>query len=102
MCSALIFAMLARGDRRLTLSWGRLVVHENDVGYFRRRALQEQVAAQRATCEAARLRHDELAAMYRFRTAMLSKPVEWADALADEPTAEVVKLRCSSPTPAIA
>jgi hypothetical protein len=34
--------------------------------------LQEQVAAQKATCEAARDRHDRLAAMYRFRALMAS------------------------------
>lgn len=39
----------------------------DDASYFRRRALQEQIAAQKATCEAARNRHDQLAAMYRFR-----------------------------------
>jgi hypothetical protein len=43
-----------------------------DASYFRRRALQEQIAAQKATCEAARKSHDELASMYRFRALMLS------------------------------
>lgn len=43
----------------------------DDAGYYRRRALQEQLAAQRAACSAARQRHDELATMYRFRVAML-------------------------------
>ena len=47
-------------------------MRDDDISYFRRRALQEQVAAQRASCEAARLRHDELATMYRFRAAMCS------------------------------
>lgn len=51
-------------------------MHEDDASYFRRRALQEQVAAQQATCEAARLRHDELALMYRFRAAMSFDPRE--------------------------
>lgn len=44
----------------------------DDISYFRRRALQEQVAAQKASCEAARKRHDELALIYRFRVMMLS------------------------------
>lgn len=44
----------------------------DDASYFGRRALQEQIAAQKATCEAARNRHDQLAAMYRFRALMLS------------------------------
>jgi hypothetical protein len=44
----------------------------DNASYFRARALQEQVAAQKATCGAARQRHDELAIMYRFRAIMLS------------------------------
>jgi hypothetical protein len=51
-------------------------MRKDDESYFRRRAVQEQVAAQRAACEVARLRHEELATMYRFRSAMSSKPVE--------------------------
>ena len=46
------------------------LVRANDSDYYRRRALQEQIAAQKATCEAARERHDQLAAMYRFRALM--------------------------------
>lgn len=48
-------------------------MREDDLSYFSRRALQEQVAAQQTVCEAARLRHDELATMYRFRATMLSR-----------------------------
>ena len=48
---------------------------QDDASYFRRRAVQEQVAAQRATCDAARRCHDELAAAYRFRAATLPKPL---------------------------
>jgi hypothetical protein len=47
-------------------------VREDDASYYRTRALQEQVAAQKATCEAARTCHDQLAAIYRFRALMLS------------------------------
>ena len=55
---------------------------EDDANYFKRRALQEQVAAQRATCKVARDRHDELATMYRFRAAMLTThPGCWAETL---------------------
>lgn len=55
-------------------------MREDDSAYFDRRALQEQVAAQKAACEAARRRHDELAIMYRFRAAMLAKaPPAWAN-----------------------
>jgi hypothetical protein len=43
----------------------------DDAGYFHVRALEEQVAAQNAVSPAARIRHDELAAMYRFKEALL-------------------------------
>lgn len=60
-------------------------VREDDGTYFARRAIQEQVASQNASCEAARERHDELAMMYRFRSAMLTRaPIFWADALRPE------------------
>ena len=42
----------------------------DDAGYFRTRALQEQVAAQGATSDVARRRHEELAMLYRFRSMM--------------------------------
>ena len=41
----------------------------DDESYYRARALQEQIASRNATSEAARERHDQLAAMYRFRVA---------------------------------
>jgi hypothetical protein len=42
--------------------------------------VEEQVAAQAATCDAARFRHQELSEMYRFRAFMLSKqPDSWLD-----------------------
>lgn len=47
-------------------------MRHDDAEYYRRRALQEQLAAQNATCAAARQRHDELATMYRFRAAILT------------------------------
>jgi hypothetical protein len=47
-----------------------------EADYWHARALQEQAAAQRATSEAARERHDELAAMYRFRESFFKKAVE--------------------------
>ncbi len=46
-----------------------------DREYYRARAQQELVAAQRATCTAARLSHDQLAAMYRFKALMLDEPI---------------------------
>ena len=55
---------------------------ENDAAYFRRRAIEEQVAAQKATCKAACERHEELATMYRFRSFMLTThPDRWSEAL---------------------
>jgi hypothetical protein len=48
-----------------------------NASYYRSRALQEQIAAQQATCTEARHRHDQLATMYRFRALMdepLSEP----------------------------
>jgi hypothetical protein len=60
-------------------------MREDDASYYRRRALQEQVAAARANCQAARDRHDKLATMYRFRSAMLTqRPESWADVLKRE------------------
>lgn len=57
--------------------------HE-DSTYYRRRALQEQLAAQRATCLAARRSHEELAQAYRFRAAMLAEPAaNWVYALGE-------------------
>ena len=44
----------------------------DDESYYRARALQEQIAAQDATRPPVREIHDQLAAMYRFRVAMLS------------------------------
>lgn len=45
----------------------------NDAEYFHDRAIEEQVAAQLATCPEARRRHDELATMYRFRELCLRR-----------------------------
>lgn len=38
-----------------------------DQAYYLKRIVQEQEAARRASCPAARERHDELAAAYRLR-----------------------------------
>ncbi len=62
-----------------------------EVEYYRRRALEEQVAAAKTRCEEARKAHDELAMLYRFKAVMLSsKPDSWADCLNDEDQAETV------------
>jgi hypothetical protein len=54
---------------------------KNDADYFHTRALEEQVAAQRASCDEASHRHEELAAMYRFREMLVrSAPPEFAAA----------------------
>ena len=61
----------------------------DDSDYYRDRAIQEQVAARRATCEAARERHEELAMMYRFRASMLAThPSSWVDQLNEPASAE--------------
>ena len=63
---------------------------QDDVDYYRTRAVQEQVAAQKASCEAARERHEELAAMYRFRSAMLTThPSFWVRTLASDAEIEL-------------
>lgn len=47
----------------------------NDAEYYHDRAIEEQIAAQLATCPQARKRHDELATMYRFRELLLRRCV---------------------------
>ena len=46
----------------------------DDRTYYLRRALQEDTAAQIATCSAARRRHLELAAAYRLRCQFNAEP----------------------------
>ena len=46
---------------------------EDDISYFRRRAIEERIAARRAECAEARFVHDELASMYRFRAVLLEE-----------------------------
>lgn len=58
-------------------------MRRDDASYFSRRAIEEQVAARHAVCAAARERHEELAVMYRFRSAMLKQqPDCWDDSRA--------------------
>jgi hypothetical protein len=62
---------------------------KDDAVYYGRRALQEQVSARRASCAAARDRHDELASMYRFRVAILStRSKHWADVCRSDASVE--------------
>jgi len=64
-------------------------LHE-DVEYYRRRAVQEQLAAGNAASEEARKCHDELAMLYRIKVAMLStRPDSWAGSLAAKPESQV-------------
>lgn len=51
-------------------------MRQDDAEYYRRRALQEQLAAQNAACAVARQKHNEFATMYRFRTAILTTDPE--------------------------
>ena len=64
---------------------------DSEAGYCHARALEEQVAAQRATSAAARERHDELAAMYRFRESfaknhdpIVVEAAEWRESIREE------------------
>ena len=66
-------------------------MRRDDESYYRGRATEEQIAAQNATSRAAREVHDQLAAMYRFRVAMLSRsPSEWSGSLQDEQLEEAL------------
>ena len=65
-------------------------VRADDADYYRRRALQEQIAAQKATCAAARERHDQLAAMSRFGALMGSDEPVSASEPVDEKVPETV------------
>lgn len=56
----------------------------DDDSYYGRRALEEQVMAERATCDAARECHDQLAAMYRFRAAPESTDPQSCESPAQE------------------
>jgi len=74
----------ARPTRTLNPGGKNLTGKPDDSAYFRRRAVEEQVRAQLSTCAAARERHDELAAMYRFRAAMLSTHPQYCHSPAQE------------------
>jgi hypothetical protein len=51
----------------------------DDAGYYHARAIEEQIAAQRATCAEARERHDEMALVYRFKE-LLSRSYDLSSA----------------------
>ena len=63
---------------------------EDDANYYRRRALEEQIAGQKATCGRAQHCHEQLAAMYRFRAAMLSKAPGYSSDALQRPLEEAV------------
>jgi len=66
-------------------------MERDDAEYYRKRAIQEQVAAQNANGQAARERHEELATMYRFRAAMLTThPSCCAEYLTTEDARELI------------
>ena len=57
----------------------------DDADYYHARAIEEQVAAERATCAAARDRHDEMAAMYRFREVLARRrPHGWDEEVRED------------------
>ena len=58
------------GERRTKAKIPRPV---DDSDYYHTRAIEEQLAAQLATCDAARHRHEELATAYRFKDLMSRK-----------------------------
>ena len=51
----------------------------DDLSYYRKRALQEDECVRKATCEQARDRHLELASAYRIRCAVNSNSQEAMD-----------------------
>jgi len=56
------------------------MIGNDDLNYWRARVMQEQQAAQKASCSTARLIHDQLAVMCRFKASMLSRPLEdWSE-----------------------
>lgn len=61
---------------------------KDDASYYRRRALEEQIAGQKAACDTARHCHEQLAAMYRFRAAMLSKAPGYSPSALQPPLEE--------------
>lgn len=48
----------------------------DDINYYRKRAIEEQVAARETRSARARQRHDELAAAYDFRAAMIAQSAD--------------------------
>lgn len=60
---------------------------KDDVSYYRQRASQEERAARNATCTVARERHEELAALYRFRATLLAPAPELLPQKTLEPAA---------------
>ena len=66
-------------------------MRRDDESYYRGRAIEEQITAQNATSQAAREVHDQLAAMYHFRVAMLSRSrPEYSECLQDEQLEETL------------
>jgi hypothetical protein len=51
-------------------------MNRDDATYYCRRALEERLAARKATCAAARERHQELATMYQLRADTLAAGAE--------------------------
>lgn len=47
----------------------------DDLDYWRARVVQEQDAARQAKCDAARVVHDQLAAMYESKISLVIRPL---------------------------
>ncbi len=72
----------------------------NDLAYYSARAIDEDAAARRATCDAAVRRHRELAQLYRERCRQLSTLADFR-AMAWQPSRESTDLRICAPTLAV-
>jgi len=72
-------------------------MQNNDLVYYRARAIDEDAAARRATCDAAVRRHRELAQLYRGRCRQLSTLADFR-AMAWQPGPASTDLRIGVPT----
>jgi hypothetical protein len=64
------------------------MMRSDELDYWRARTMQEQEAAQKAKCSTARLVHDQLATMCRFKVFALRRPGDgWQEPDDKEPAA---------------
>lgn len=79
---------------------GRQTVSQDDQSYFRRRLRDEENAATRAICDAARERHEELAAAYRLRLQFgrLHDLISRSHEASEANSKELINARVAEPT----